>query len=149
MWVSLTHLLSKQTSARIFNIGPAAQYEPFAYDIYEDAYAYSNNGGLCVLYPSYKGVQTSQTILWNPTDPTSRQVPLGDHPNKISTRVVQPPKTKNHTARGGDFLIIRKGNFYNPGYYKHVQELVHNLPETANLETEMERILESAAALVN
>ena len=41
----------------VFNVGPAAVYEPYTYELYEDAYAYSDNDGLCLLYPSYNGVQ--------------------------------------------------------------------------------------------
>jgi hypothetical protein len=117
----------------LFNIGPARSFEPFAYDVYDDAYAYSSNEGLCVLYPSYTGTQTSDKIMWEPQDPTEQEVDLGDQENKISSRVVIPPKAKDSTKRGGDFLIIRKGNFYNPQYYKQLREYVNSFPPDSNV----------------
>jgi hypothetical protein len=125
----------------VFNVGPAAEYEPFSYDVYDDAYAYSNNQGLCVLYPSYTGTQTSDEIMWEPNDPTERQVDLGDVPNKISTRVVQQKDTKENVRRGGDFLIIRNGNFYNPTYYKHLKAAVQGWPGDADIETMMQELV--------
>jgi hypothetical protein len=119
----------------VFNVGPAAEYEPYAYELYEDAYAYSNNGGLCVLYPSYRGIQTSPYPLWTAADRTEMTVRLGDLPNQISTRVVTPPHTKpyNHSSTnhqpGGDFLVIRSGNFYNPTYYKNLKSMINSWPE--------------------
>jgi hypothetical protein len=118
----------------VFNVGPAAEYEPYYYELYEDAYAYSDNGGLCVLYPSYRGIQTSPYPLWTARDKTEQTVQLGDVPNKISTRVAVPPGTKsfNHSdfkLRFGDFLVIRGGNFYNPTYYKHLKAEVNSWPE--------------------
>ena len=113
----------------VFNVGPAANYEPFSYDVYEDAYAYSDNNGLCVLYPSYTGIQTSAAPLWNPTDLTDQTVGLGDTPTKISTRVVKMPGSKDmDPKRGGDFVVMREGNFYNPAYYKHLQNEIHRWP---------------------
>ncbi|EEC50642.1 predicted protein [Phaeodactylum tricornutum CCAP 1055/1] len=111
----------------VFNVGPAAEYEPFTYDVYEDAYVYSNNQGLCFIQPSYKGVQTGDAPFWEPTDPTEMNVPLGDEPIKISTRVVIEPGSKAMDPRlGGDFIIISKGNFYNPEYYKQLKAYVHS-----------------------
>jgi len=113
----------------VFNVGPAASYEPYSYDVYEDAYAYSDNKGLCVLYPSYTGTQTASSPLWNEHDLTDQTVPLGDNPTKISTRVVKMPNTKDLDAkRGGDFVIMRSGNFYNPGYYKHLKAEINRWP---------------------
>jgi hypothetical protein len=125
----------------VFSIGPAAEYEPFFYDLYDDAYAYSNNQGLCVLYPSYKGIQTSDSIMWEPTDPTELEVDLGDLPNKISSRIVKRPSTKDATKRGGDFLIIRGGNFYNPTYYKHLKGMINGWPADADIEAKMEELI--------
>lgn len=130
----------------VFNIGPALDNLPYAYDIYEDAYAYSDNRGLCFFYPSWKGVQTSEKRMWMPGDPTELRVPLGDHENKISTRVVIPNDdnhnhnhnhAKNFTKRGGDFLIIRKRNFYNAQYYKALKAYVNNLPADADIDEMM------------
>ena len=120
----------------VFNVGPAAVYEPYTYELYEDAYAYSDNDGLCLLYPSYNGVQEATVPLWSFRDEMEMTVPLGDRPTQISTRIVIPPNTKpfnttddpNHPYHGGDYLIIREGNFYNPTYYKNVKELINRWP---------------------
>ena len=120
----------------VFNVGPAAVYEPYTYELYDDAYAYSNNEGLCVLYPSYNGIQESTAPLWSFNDELEMTVPLGDTPTQISTRIVIPPNTKpiNTTDptkyHGGDYLIIQDGNFYNPTYYKNLKELINHWPPT-------------------
>lgn len=115
----------------VFNIGPAVENQPYAYDIYQDNYAYSDNSGLCVLYPSYKGEQTAEFPLWGENDPTEQSISLGDTPNKISTRVVTPPKAKQFdaTKRGGDFCIMRNGNFYSPSYYKQLKHEINMWPQ--------------------
>lgn len=125
----------------VFNIGPAQDNLPFAYDVYEDAYAYSNNQGLCFFYPSWKGIQTSSQMMWMPGDPTELRVPLGDKENKISSRVITPNHAKSSFVpkRGGDFLIIRKGNFYNPQYYKELKAYVNNLPANSNVNEMLEQ----------
>eukprot|EP00522_Entomoneis_paludosa_P006346 CAMPEP_0172450592 /NCGR_PEP_ID=MMETSP1065-20121228/8874_1 /TAXON_ID=265537 /ORGANISM="Amphiprora paludosa, Strain CCMP125" /LENGTH=179 /DNA_ID=CAMNT_0013202385 /DNA_START=156 /DNA_END=695 /DNA_ORIENTATION=+ len=125
-----------------FNIGPAPQYAPYAYEIYQDAYAFSDNGGLCPLYPSWKASQTSDFVLWNPqTDANEHEVKLGDTEQLISTRVVQPPHSKANVAHGGDFVIMRKGNFYSPQYFRQLQEHVHSFPPDL-LPGELERRLQ-------
>ena len=127
----------------VFNVGPAANYEPYSYDVYEDAYAYSDNNGLCLLYPSYTGIQTSSSPMWNPTDLTDQTVGLGDTPTKISTRVVKMPGSKDmDPKRGGDFVLMRDGNFYNPAYYKHLQNEIHRWPGGMKHE-EMEAALQA------
>jgi hypothetical protein len=115
----------------VFNIGPAIENQPYSYDIYQDNYAYSDNSGLCVLYPSYKGEQEADFPLWEPSDPTQLTINLGDTPNKISTRIVAPVKAKSFDAskKGGDFCIMRSGNFYNPDYYKHLKHEINMWPE--------------------
>lgn len=74
-------------------------------------------------------MQTSTSPLWTSSDPTDQKVGLGDTPTKISTRVVKLPNTKDMDAkRGGDFVIMRSGNFYNPGYYKHLKSEINRWP---------------------
>lgn len=131
----------------VFNVGPAANYQPFAYDMYEDAYVFSNNDSLCVLYPSYQGIQTSDEILWGDTDPTEVVVDLGDLPSKISTRIVRKEDTKTgESKRGGDFVIMRSGNFYNPVYYKHLKAAINSWPDDDVLSVE-ERLALALAEL--
>jgi hypothetical protein len=112
----------------VFSVGPAATYEPYAYELYDDAYVYSNNQGLCVLYPSYKAIQTSDEILWTPEDPKQQTLELGDLPNKITARVTKKPDTKDDTQRGGDFVVMRSGKFYTPVYYKHLKSSINSWP---------------------
>ena len=61
----------------VFNIGPAASNLPYAFDVYDDGYVYSDNGGLCLLYPSYRAHQndTQPTILNN--------IDINDKPNLL------------------------------------------------------------------
>lgn len=137
----------------VFNVGPAALYEPYTYELYDDAYAYSNNEGLCVLYPSYNGVQESTSPLWSFNDEMEMTVPLGDTPTQISTRIVIPPNTKHINStnptkyHGGDYLIIRDGNFYNPTYYKNLKELINHWPPTVMEEDIPNLLMELVATL--
>ena len=137
----------------VFNVGPAAVYEPYTYELYDDAYAYSNNEGLCVLYPSYNGVQESTSPLWSFNDEMEMTVPLGDTPTQISTRIVIPPNTKHinttdpNKYHGGDYLIIRDGNFYNPTYYKNLKELINHWPPTMSDMDITDRLAELVTAL--
>ncbi len=137
----------------VFNVGPAALYEPYTYELYEDAFAYSNNDGLCVLYPSYNGVQEATVPLWSFNDEMEMTVPLGDTPTQISTRIVIPPNTKHINTtdpskyHGGDYLIIREGNFYNPTYYKNLKELINHWPPTVSKEEIPDRFMELVAVL--
>ena len=111
----------------VFNIGPAADYAPYNYDIRDDAYVYSDNQGLCFFYPSYKGIQKGPAPFWEPQDPTKFDVKLGHELVKISSRVIIPPKTKDFDpVRGGDFLIMAKHNFYTPAYYQTLQAMIHH-----------------------
>jgi hypothetical protein len=133
----------------VFNIGPAIENQPYSYDIYQDNYAYSDNSGLCVLYPSYKGEQEADFPLWEPSDPTQLTINLGDTPNKISTRIVAPVKAKSFDAskKGGDFCIMRSGNFYNPDYYKHLKHEINMWPE--NMIMSIEEALAAAIQRVD
>lgn len=109
----------------VFNIGPALDYEPFMYDIYQDAYVYSNNQKMCWVYPSYRGIQKGPFPFWVQGDPTSLDVPTGQVLNKISSRIVRPTKSKDFSAvKGGDFLVVAKGNFYTPAFYKNLKNTV-------------------------
>jgi hypothetical protein len=119
----------------VFNVGPAAEYEPYPYDLYEDAFAYSNNDGLCLLYPSYAATQTSTYPFWSfeNNDAMEMTVPLGDAPTRISSRVVVVPNSKPYnrtetTYRGGDYVIMRDGNFYSPRYFKTLKQAINSWP---------------------
>jgi hypothetical protein len=116
----------------VFNVGPAAEYEPYPYELYEDAYVYSNNEGLCLLYPSYTGIQSSTEPFWSFEDAMEMTVPLGDTPTRISSRIVIVPHSKSFnrttTYHGGDYVIMRDGNFYNPNYYKNLKQAINSWP---------------------
>jgi len=111
----------------VFNIGPAANYLPYKYDIYQDAYVFSNNKKMCWAYPTYRGIQTGPFPWWIQGDPTSFDVPTGRIPTKISNRIVRPMGSKNITAtKGGDFLIIARGKFYTPAFYKNLKATINS-----------------------
>jgi hypothetical protein len=118
------------TCRLVFSVVPADENLPYAYDLYDDQYVFSENSGLCILYPSYTGTQTSYEPLWTPDDPTEQTIePLGDEEHKISMRIVIPNNHVNaNRKRAGDFLIIRKGNFYNANYYKQLKEYINGWP---------------------
>lgn len=114
----------------VFNVGPAAKYLPYNYDIYQDAYVFSNNKKLCWMYPTYRGIQKGPFAWWKQGDPTSFDVPVGREPQKISNRIVKPMDAKNFTAvKGGDFLIIAHGKFYTPYFYRKLKEQVNHWTE--------------------
>ena len=111
----------------VFNIGPAAQYLPYKYDLYQDAYVFSNNKKMCWAYPSYRGIQRGPFPWWVQGDPTSFDVPTGKTPTKISSRIFRPLGSKNFTAtKGGDFLIMAHGKFYTPTFYKDLKAAVNS-----------------------
>jgi hypothetical protein len=80
-------------------------------------------------------------------------VPLGDTPTQISTRIVIPPNTKHINTtdptkyHGGDYLIIRDGNFYNPTYYKNLKEYINHWPATVTKEDIPTLLMELVATL--
>eukprot|EP00526_Cylindrotheca_closterium_P018130 CAMPEP_0113641660 /NCGR_PEP_ID=MMETSP0017_2-20120614/21875_1 /TAXON_ID=2856 /ORGANISM="Cylindrotheca closterium" /LENGTH=291 /DNA_ID=CAMNT_0000553023 /DNA_START=78 /DNA_END=950 /DNA_ORIENTATION=- /assembly_acc=CAM_ASM_000147 len=106
----------------IFSVGPAKDELPYTYELYNDAYLYSDNNGLCVFYPSYNGYQTSSVPLQNPTDPQQVVFKSLDQSvmHWISSRVFDPHRSKKKWDRTkvGDYAIIAKHNFYVPGFYK-------------------------------
>ena len=119
----------------VFNIGPADQSMPYDFDVFDDGYVYSDNGGLCLLYPSYRAHQNDTEPFWNPDDATSFRVPIGNQMTKISTRInphphVKPMK-KAVKERGGDYLIMAKHNFYTPRYYRALKSVVNSWPADA------------------
>lgn len=111
----------------VFNVGPAVDYEPYLYDIYQDAYVFSNNDKLCFLYPTYRAIQKGPFPWWVSGDPTSFDVPVGLTPTKISNRIVRPPNAKNISAKkGGDFLIMAHHKFYTPAFYERLKQTINH-----------------------
>lgn len=116
----------------VFNIAPADESMPYALDVFDDGYVYSDNGGLCLLYPSYRAHQNDTEPFWMPDDPTSFNVPLGHELTKISHRINSHPHTKDTAsdkkvqAKGGDYLIMAKHDFYTPQYYRQLKSLVNS-----------------------
>lgn len=111
----------------VFNVGPAKDYLPYSYDIYQDAYVFSNNKKMCWLYPNYRAIQKGPFPWWVQGDPTSFDVPLGKKPQKISHRIVRPADAKNFTAsKGGDFVIIGHHKFYTPSFYKSLKAKINS-----------------------
>ncbi|KAL3937747.1 MAG: hypothetical protein SGBAC_007208 [Bacillariaceae sp.] len=106
----------------LFSVGPAKDDLPYTYELYNDAYLYSDNNGLCMFYPSYNGYQTSSVPLQSPSDPLQVILKPLDKSimHWISSRVFDPHRSNKKWDRTkvGDYAIIAKHNFYNPGYYK-------------------------------
>ena len=105
----------------LFSIGPARDDLPYKYDVYDDAYLFSDNKGLCIRYPDYTGYQVSKSPFWNPTDPMTIELKDLD-PNKmhwISSREVNPSHSKKSVDKKiiGDYAVIAKHSFYTPHYY--------------------------------
>ena len=111
----------------VFNVGPAAEYLPYMYDIYQDAYVFSNNKKMCWAYPTYRGIQKGPFSWWVQGDPTSFDVLTGLTPTKISHRIVRPIGARNISAhKGGDFLIMAHHKFYTPTFYENLKHTVNS-----------------------
>lgn len=111
----------------VFNVGPAASYLPYQYDMYQDAYVFSNNKKMCWMYPTYRGIQRGPFPWWVQGDPTSFDVETGKTPQKISNRIVRPLDAKNFTAsKGGDFLIMAHHKFYTPTFYRNLKAKINS-----------------------
>jgi len=117
----------------VFNVGPAQIDMPYDLDVYDDGYVYSDNGGLCWLYPSYRAHQNDTEPFWMPDDPTEFHVPLGQELQKISTKVNHHDNTKDDERRsdrmklrGGDYLVMAKHDFYTPRYYRQLKSVVND-----------------------
>lgn len=137
----------------VVNIGPANTNMPYDFDVYDDGYAYSNNGGLCIFYPSYKAHQDGSEPFWMPSDPTAFRVPLGDQLTKISTKINDHPHTKDMSKaekeRGGDYLVMTKGDFYTPQYYRELKQMVNTWKASEDGEDNIDEMLQGAIKQLN
>mmetsp|Transcript_12014 Transcript_12014/g.13477 ORF Transcript_12014/g.13477 Transcript_12014/m.13477 type:complete len:342 (+) Transcript_12014:65-1090(+) len=128
----------------IFTVGVAAKELPYEYDLYNEAYLYSDNAGLCILYPTYVGYQLSPTPWWTVgVDPTTviftnlRLDPSSMH--RVSSR--QLPTIQNPTTDGidpeklGDYVIMAKHDFYNIDYYKQLKAYINSWKTTTTTST--------------
>ena len=123
----------------VFNVGPSKDDLPYHYDLYGDAYLFSDNGGLCILYPTYTGYQVSPYgPFWKPGyDPATvkfRDLVTGvRHMHRISSRILSPPSggATQHSEEisklmAGDYIIMGKHNFYSINYYKQLKEYINS-----------------------
>jgi len=122
----------------VFNIGPSMDNLPYHYDVYGDAYLWSDNGGLCILYPDYTGYQVSSNgPFWRPGyDPTTVKfrdlVPNPGHMHRISSRILRPPTgASKHSDtinrnKAGDYIIMGHHNFYGINFYKQLKDYVNS-----------------------
>lgn len=121
----------------VFNIGPSKDDLPYHYDVYGDGYLWSDNGGLCIVYPTYTGFQlSSYGPFWRPGyDPTTVRFTnlVADpiHMHRISSRILRPPtgatehsKVINKT-KAGDYIIMGHHNFYGINFYKNLKNYVN------------------------
>lgn len=130
----------------LFNVGPALDELPYEYDIYGDVYLWSDNLGLCVLYPTYDGYQESDDgPFWHlGYDPMT--VNFGDlnpnvsHMHRISSRIGVPPGARNKSKtidreRAGDYIIMAHHDFYSIDYYKVLKKYVNGWNSTTSIAT--------------
>lgn len=135
----------------LFNIGPARDDMPYRYELYGDAYLWSDNGGLCLLYPSYTGYQLSEHgPFWKlGYDPmTVNFGDLGPHferMHRISSRIIVPADgsaRKNSHAidphKAGDYIIMAHHDFYDTQYYKELKQFVNGWETDAETETSIQ-----------
>eukprot|EP00980_Cylindrotheca_fusiformis_P000637 scaffold158_cov105-Cylindrotheca_fusiformis.AAC.10 len=113
----------------VFSVGLAKDNLPYRYEVYNDAYLFSDNNSLCILNPWYAGYQVSNEPFWNPTDPMSLEV---KNLNKntmhwISSRLVNPysSKRKYDRQKTGDYIVVAKHNFYDAHYYQALKAAVN------------------------
>eukprot|EP00536_Pseudo-nitzschia_multiseries_P010270 jgi/Psemu1/307166/fgenesh1_kg.307_\ len=133
----------------VFNVGPAQDTMPYKYELYGDAYLWSDNAGLCILYPSYTGYQLSTAApFWKlGYDPMIVNFKdLGSefgHMHRISSRILAPgdgSAHKNsiainkHTA--GDYVIMGQHDFYSIQYYKQLKQFINSWGMEAEAESE-------------
>lgn len=122
----------------LFNVGPSKDELPYPYDLYGDAYLWSNNGGLCILYPTYTGYQTSTYgPFWRPgIDPTTVKftnlIARFQSMHRISSRILAPRDGADQHSKeinpkkAGDYIIMAKGDFYTIDYYKGLKAFVNS-----------------------
>ena len=128
----------------LFSVGPARKDLPYQYDVYDDAYLFSKNDGLCILYPSYTGYQTADFPFWRAMDPMTVVIkPCDVHKmHRISSRIVGPETNRTIDAgKVGDYIIIGKHNFYNPHYYQQLKATVNSWTDSIEEEGEEEEML--------
>ena len=143
----------------VFNIGPAPDNMPYKYDVYGDAYLWSDNASLCLLYPSYTGYQISANgPFWKlGYDPMT--VNFGDlsadfrHMHRISSRVLVPAdgsaqKNANDIDknRAGDYIIMGHYNFYSIDYYKQLKHFVNAWGTEQETETDTNEPITNTAS---
>lgn len=113
----------------VFSVGLAKDSMPYTYEIYNDAYLYSSNNGLCILNPWFTGYQVSKNPFWNPTDPMRIDIkPLNlNVMHWISSRVVDPYHSKKKYDRKltGDYVVMAKHDFYNAHYYQELKATIN------------------------
>lgn len=123
----------------VFNIGPAKDNMPYKYDLYADAYLWSDNESLCMFYPSYTGFQISNHGPYWKLGYDPMTVNFGDlskdfrHMHRISSRILSPvdgSAQKNANAidknMAGDYIIMAHHNFYTIEYYKELKQYVNS-----------------------
>jgi len=130
----------------IFTVGVAAKALPYEYDLYQEAYLYSNNAGLCILNPTYSGYQLSHTPWWTVgVDPMTviftNLILDPSSMHRVSSR--QLHNMQNPTTAGidpnklGDYVIMAKHDFYNINYYKQLKAYINSWKTTTTSTTTM------------
>lgn len=120
----------------IFTVGVASKEKSYEYELYDEAYLYSDNTGLCILYPTYTGYQISSQPFWTMgVDPeTVTFTNLISDPSsmhRVSSRelkIINPKNSTNNIEKDklGDYIIMAKHNFYNVDYYKQLKAYINS-----------------------
>eukprot|EP00980_Cylindrotheca_fusiformis_P014703 scaffold4004_cov105-Cylindrotheca_fusiformis.AAC.2 len=113
----------------VFTVGGAKDDLPYRYEVYNDAYLFSDNNSLCILNPWYTGYQVSEKPFWNPTDPTSIEVKHLDEDKMhwISSRVINQygSKKKYDRQKTVDYTVVAEHDFYDAHYYRALKAAVN------------------------
>jgi len=136
----------------VFTVGVAAKELPYEYDLYNEAYLWSDNAGLCIFYPMYSGYQLSNTPFWtlgiDPETVTFTNLiidPSSMH--RVSSR--QLHNIKDPTSDGidknklGDYVIMAHHDFYNIAYYKQLKAYINSLKTKTTTTTTTKEITSS------
>ena len=125
----------------VFNIGPASKDQSFDFELYDTAYLWSNNYYMCWVYPYYSAFQmrTHQPFWKDGIDPkhqTYRNV-NSDKLNHISTHINinhnnTKPMDKFYAKKGGDYMIMGKGKFWDPHYWDDLRTKIHSWKKEEN-----------------
>lgn len=129
----------------VFNVGPAPVDASYEFEVYDDAYLWSNNGGLCFLYPHYQAYQIWSKPFWNESDPKyyAFKHVKRTQMHRISTKVNVQEDAKQVDsgikAKGGDYVVFGGGKFWTPHYWDALRNTVHSWKKGTDVDEALEQ----------